>query len=588
MAWELEGAKHRPPIGIHFSEPLRMTERGRVIMGKKGEKRKGKSGNEYRLPVKLNHFELVTTEKDPETDQFLPDKSAVEALAAYSEKHSLPMELDPKGSPVIKELPIMFIRDEIDEVFVTYYALYSGRMWWCRGNGVNDPSHPERNAVRRIRDTKREGRYKEVRWSPGCGWGPCGPTCPEARQDKNPCKAHGILQFAYRFAPEFGGVYTFRTTGINTITGIMAALEHFLTLTGGLLAWVPDIFLTFQKKEVVDRTGKGHRIPLATVIIKKNPDEFINALKSVQQLRLVAQKARLLGYERIQRIGAELTALPPAALGEETEEEIADTVAEFLPGAEDDEAQFEEVEETPEVEADPGSVAEELLMQFGDIDGVVIAYREADEPIPVEPEVLVKVAVELQLLDEKKAEAKLAELLGMEHPEEETVEGTVFSREEKPQPKKAEATPAKDHFICDGCGKKFDLPQRAHFTIEDKTYCSNCAGRPPKPVASSELGPAFYPGDVERLRRESQAETGEPAPASELHCCAACGELVDSADPKGGVIAGMDTLCGKCTKQKESKANGPAQELDDEPGQTGLLDTLPKKKRGRPPKNRLS
>ena len=596
MAWERTGEKLVPAVGIHFDHPPRMAERGRVIMGRKGEKRTGQSGKVYRLPEKLDHFELVMTEKDAETDQFLPDRSAQQSYNEFMESIGVLLEKAKDGKTIIKEVPIFFIRDDVDEVFISFYALYAGSMWWCRGVGVNDPDGSDRNAIRRHKNG--EGRYREERWKQKSQWGPCGKNCPEYQTGK--CKQHGILQFAYAFAPEFGGVYQFRTTGSNTIANIVTALNEIKMLTGGMLAWVPELYLTYQRRQVVDREGKTHRIPVATVLLKKKVAEINNFLGSVYNLRIKAQEARAMSFHTVKPIGTALTSLPPAATGDETEEEIQDVVAEFVPDMPEPPQNgepFEAVQvKNPEAfSLDPEEVAETLLMEYGNIDGVILACKENDGVIPIEPEVLVKVAVRLQLLDEKKAEAKLTELRGLES-EEETWEAPVgLVQEESPilQPPPPSSAPAPTTAktaslprtsarvrLCDGCGAKLDPVKKSLYALNGKILCGKCF--------EATKSPQREPGDAEAMKRTAEPAEPDAEPddsQSDLYFCAACGEMIDSASPKGGTVAGEATLCGKCAKRE-----GTASKLAEEPGQMSLESTLPpeKKKRGRPPKNRLA
>lgn len=558
MAWERQGDRLVPAVGLKFDHPPRMAERGRVIMGKKGEKRQSKKGGTYRIPMKLDHFELVTTEKDPETDQFLPDKSATKAYVEYMESLGVELQWSKKDNKVIiKEVPIIFIRDEIEDIFMTYNALYSGGMWWCRGVGENDPDNLGRNAIRRLKGS--EGVYREERWHPKCGWGPCGPQCNEYAANK--CKTHGILQFTYAFAPEFGGVYQFRTTGINTIKNITASLMQIRNLTGGMLALVPELYLTYQRRQVTDREGRAHRIPVATVLLKKKPAEVKDFLHDIYKLRIEAQRARQRSFNQV----LPFAALPPAATGEESEEEVTDVVAEFVPDMQEQNGSTEPfVEDTPAQveeelkEAEPEEIAETLLREYGTVNGVVLACQEAEEPVPVEPEILVKVAVEMNVLDEKLADAKLAELRGEEPVvEDDPVFGDAETEESLP----------KNHYICDGCGDEFDKLKNGIFAAEGKTYCYACL--PPRtPLSETAEG--------------NQEEPTKKKP--DIHLCAKCGELVEEGKNPEDVIDGLNTLCAKCAKKEPSGE----EEIDEEPGQTGLSieATLPKKKRGRPRKKK--
>ena len=97
-----------------------MAEVGKIKIGKKGEKKKSKAGNDYHQPVRLREFIVTTTEKG-EDKNFLPDDQVMKALS-------------PKGDP-IKEIPIKLMFDDIDLNFRTAYAWYSGKRRQCTGDG---------------------------------------------------------------------------------------------------------------------------------------------------------------------------------------------------------------------------------------------------------------------------------------------------------------------------------------------------------------------------------------------------------------------------------------------------------------------
>ncbi len=52
---------------------LQLNEAGKIKIGRKGKQITSAQGNEFRPPEKLDHFQLVTTEKDTEGDfQLIP------------------------------------------------------------------------------------------------------------------------------------------------------------------------------------------------------------------------------------------------------------------------------------------------------------------------------------------------------------------------------------------------------------------------------------------------------------------------------------------------------------------------------------
>ena len=101
----------------------RPAEKGRIKIGGLGEERKKKDGSgTYMLPVKFDHFEIVTMQRDA-AGRFIPDKELMDLL------------MHAQGVNKLLEIPIRLLFDDVDLNFFTRYSAYSGTRCVCSGDG---------------------------------------------------------------------------------------------------------------------------------------------------------------------------------------------------------------------------------------------------------------------------------------------------------------------------------------------------------------------------------------------------------------------------------------------------------------------
>ena len=197
----------------------RLAEAGKIKIGGLGEKRTKRGGDpknpadQYRLPVKFPHFVITTTQRNPDGD-LIADDLLMSALARDEDDR-------------LTEIPIYVHSDEIDDVFPTAYACYTGRALHCSGDG-------EQATRWRITDGRRAGESKAV----AC---PCDyRTDPDVRtgeQRRLPiCRPHGTLHcsLAIPGLAVAGAVYRWRTTSIISIQRMIGSLQQILATCGGL------------------------------------------------------------------------------------------------------------------------------------------------------------------------------------------------------------------------------------------------------------------------------------------------------------------------------------------------------------------
>ena len=173
-----------------------LAEIGAIKIGGKGEEKKSKSGDKtYRLPVKFDHFEVITKQKD-EHGNFVPDATIMEIIGDDA-----------------KELKVSLLYNDPSLNFFTRYNQYKGGKCMCSGDGV----------------TAIQADGTKIKCNPD--------TCTIFKAKH--CKPNGILSVILKDAPQLGGVYKFRTTSFNSIRSILSSMFFIQSLTGGRLANIP-------------------------------------------------------------------------------------------------------------------------------------------------------------------------------------------------------------------------------------------------------------------------------------------------------------------------------------------------------------
>jgi len=244
-------------MGIKKGLTPRLAEVGKIKIGGKGAERKktgGKSGT-YQLPIRYDHFVITNTERGTDGN-FVPDLELMEKIDPRDNWK------DGQEYAKPKEIPIIFLFDDIDMNFRTEYAYYQGAKCLCRGDGeiaermylkagkqtVLDIEElpdliPTYKSVKI--DVKAGEKHKII-----CDTEKCQFAQPDAKGATR-CKPSGVLSCMIPANMNVGGVYRFRTHSWNTISNILASLELIKTITGGLLVGLP-MKLQFLKKSTTD------------------------------------------------------------------------------------------------------------------------------------------------------------------------------------------------------------------------------------------------------------------------------------------------------------------------------------------------
>lgn len=177
-----------------------------------------KEGRNY--PTKLDHF--VITTKNPK-GEWIEDKALTEEL----QEHHSPAIEDGVYAP-LREFDVVFLSNDIEEVFKTEFAWWTKTEKKCHGNG--------QTAMRRASEADDETReaFPGQDWVP---WSPCGPGCPELAATK--CKPSGKLFFILADRPRIGSVCVYYTTSYQSVRQIHASLLQIQDFTSGRLRGIP-------------------------------------------------------------------------------------------------------------------------------------------------------------------------------------------------------------------------------------------------------------------------------------------------------------------------------------------------------------
>ena len=287
-----ESIKHAPAEVVHPTAPPApftpqgtmiktfvpgLKEIGKIKIGRKGEMKKSRAGNEYRPPEKFNHFEVVTLHKDDNGD-FIPD-AAVMGLIGDD----------------CKELDVSLLYNDPTLNFFTRFNQYKGGKCMCSGDGE--------------RAVQADGT--ELACNPD--------TCPVFATKH--CKPNGILSVVLKDAPRLGGVYKFRTTSVNSIRSILSSMFFIQSLTGGVLADIP------LKMTIAPQSVNPVGSPTAQTIYVVNleyPGNMDDLHK--QTIELMTRKAGM--QNKIVELEAQARI---AITAPETKEDIQDAEYEFYP-----------------------------------------------------------------------------------------------------------------------------------------------------------------------------------------------------------------------------------------------------------------
>ena len=288
---------------------------GGIRAGTKGEEVISKQGNKFRLPQKLDHYIITTTERDLKTDLLVLEKDLMDKL---KDDKSL---VDKKGD--LTTIPIRLLYNDVDLNFNAWNACYVKGKCVCSGNG-------ETAKTRDNRDIK-------------C---PCDKINYDY-QGKDKCKVNGKLYVIIDGIETVGACYVLRTTSKNTVKSILGGLSFLKASTGGILAFLP---LHLVLKPLTVETPVGiQTIYISSIIFRGTIQDL-----QTKSLEMAKSKAKYL----IAMDSVEDKARYALSKTTESPQEEKDVQQEFYPDNENiQDAEIQPDVEQPEVEkAETGGV----------------------------------------------------------------------------------------------------------------------------------------------------------------------------------------------------------------------------------------
>ena len=211
-------------------------------------------------PTKLDHFVFLREKKTANRIEWEIDPDLIKH---YGEQ--------------CRELHIMLIDDDVENVFPTSYAWWTATERKCWGDGTA--------ATRRTPENPG-----------GQPWKACGSGCPELAAGQ--CKPGGDLRFVLADFPRLGSVCRIHTCSYRSIRQIHSALQEIQTFTGGRLAGItakltvrPEEATYFDRKEKRKRTAS-----IWALSLEVEGDDMQKLIANLtENARLFAETRRLLG-----------------------------------------------------------------------------------------------------------------------------------------------------------------------------------------------------------------------------------------------------------------------------------------------------
>lgn len=270
-----------------------LAERGKIKIGGLGDERKKQGKDEtYRLPVKYDYFLITTVQRDT-AGRLLPDTALMDRLKQAQ-----------GSAQKLVEIPVRLLYDDIDLNFLTRYSCYVGNRCWCTGDGEKAERLNEKN------------KYEPVTCCPCERSGPLYPN-------KDKCKIMGTFQVLIEGVDRIGGVWKFRSTSWNTVTGILSSLALIKTITGGPLAGIPLWMVLSPKTVTIPGSGQSMVVYVVSLEYRGPETQLVELGYEIARKRLEHR----VKMEQIETEARKMLVAPHA----EPIEEQAETGAEFYP-----------------------------------------------------------------------------------------------------------------------------------------------------------------------------------------------------------------------------------------------------------------
>lgn len=235
-------------------------------------------------PEKSDHFHIRAKSGKGE---WIDDK----AFMAKLQEQYMPIVDTENGKvrPPLREFDIVFLSDDIEDVFRTEYAWWAASEKKCSGDGKD-----AKRSLLAIPEKER-AQYAGQRLVP---WKNCGNGCPEL--EKGLCKPTGELLFIFKDRPTMGAVAAYTTTSYESIRRIFSSLQTIQSVTGGRLKGIPFKIVVRPGKTRYEQAGQMKSGTAYFVNIEFRQDDYANLVPM-----LLEQSAK---YERSLTVGRKMLA----------------------------------------------------------------------------------------------------------------------------------------------------------------------------------------------------------------------------------------------------------------------------------------
>ena len=260
-------------------------------------------------PTKLDHFVFLRKKKSANRVGWEVDPGLTEH---YGEE--------------CREVHIMLIDDDIENVFPSSYGWWTAIERKCWGNGTTA--------------TRRTTEQPSGEPRPQCGIG-----CPELASGQ--CKPSGDLRFVLADFPRLGSVCRIHTCSYRSIRQIHSSLQEIQTFTGGRLAGItakltvrPDEATYFDRKAKRNKTSS-----IWTLSLEVEGDDMRKLIANLtENARLFAETRKLLGS------GGKVLEVV-----EDEREQASEVAAEFYPTSPNGSSAIESTEADSPMEKTPAT-----------------------------------------------------------------------------------------------------------------------------------------------------------------------------------------------------------------------------------------
>lgn len=226
----------------------RLIVAGKLSIGAK-EMYETKDGRKFERPAQVDHFRFLV--KNSETDKWCEDE---EKTKVY-------------GTP--REVKIMFLSSNLEEIFPTSLKYYTSSAKICTGNGETATRFIECEPGENPKGSQRI--KKQIH---------CSLECPDYLSKK--CKAVGDLYFILAEKITLGSCYIFSTSSTKSTEQILASLQQLSSVSGGKFAGIPvNLKMVPVTNTYTDKDGKQQKSNSWTVYLEltaKDLKEFSKLL----------------------------------------------------------------------------------------------------------------------------------------------------------------------------------------------------------------------------------------------------------------------------------------------------------------------